>query len=194
MSAAHLLVVDDSMAIRKMLQQALSAFSVETATTAADALERAGRRPPDLLLLDETLPDRTTADVLSALAAAPATATVRVVVLADRVNDAVRARFADRPAVVGVLGKAELHDPETVSAAIAAGLSARKPAAPMKIAATDRFRRTEEFAERLAAAPPAAGDLPVLHAVRGRRTAAEIAAAAGTAEPDAFAALRRCSR
>lgn len=55
---ARILVVDDDVAIRRLLQRVLSreGYTVETAGDGAKALSRIQEAPPDLLLLDLMMP------------------------------------------------------------------------------------------------------------------------------------------
>ena len=59
MSTAHILVVDDEIDIRELLQEILSeeGYSVSTAADAAAAREQRARREPDLVLLDIWMPE-----------------------------------------------------------------------------------------------------------------------------------------
>jgi len=65
MDKRRLLVVEDEEAIRSPLAEALASegFDVETAASAAQALETAERTDPDLVLLDLMLPDGSGFDV-----------------------------------------------------------------------------------------------------------------------------------
>jgi two-component system OmpR family response regulator len=56
---ANLLVVEDDPMLRELLSASLrfSGFTVSAVATGADALDTAGRRPPDLVVLDVMLPD-----------------------------------------------------------------------------------------------------------------------------------------
>ena len=57
---AHVLVVDDEVAIRRFLRVSLKTqnYSVSEAATGSQALDSIRREPPDLLILDLGLPDR----------------------------------------------------------------------------------------------------------------------------------------
>ncbi len=59
MSAAHILVVDDEIDIRELLQEILSeeGYSVSMAADAAQARQQRAARQPDLVLLDIWMPD-----------------------------------------------------------------------------------------------------------------------------------------
>ena len=69
MSAPRVLVVDDEPQIRRSLRVALRAngYDVEEAVTGEDALEQAASRPPDLVILDLSLPDIDGVQVCTAL-------------------------------------------------------------------------------------------------------------------------------
>jgi two-component system, OmpR family, KDP operon response regulator KdpE len=64
-SGARVLVVDDEPQILRALQLKLRAagYVVETATTAQEALMKAGMRPPEAIVLDLLLPDGSGTDV-----------------------------------------------------------------------------------------------------------------------------------
>jgi two-component system KDP operon response regulator KdpE len=64
-SGARILVVDDEPQILRALQMKLRAagYAVDTATTAHEALMKAGMRPPDAVVLDLLLPDGSGTDV-----------------------------------------------------------------------------------------------------------------------------------
>ena len=65
MSGARILVVDDEPQILRALQMKLRAagYAVDTATTAQEALMKAGMRPPEAVVLDLLLPDGSGTDV-----------------------------------------------------------------------------------------------------------------------------------
>jgi two-component system KDP operon response regulator KdpE len=65
MTAARVLVVDDESQILRALQLKLRAagYAVETAATADEALMKAAMRPPEAIILDLVLPDRSGTDV-----------------------------------------------------------------------------------------------------------------------------------
>ncbi|MGC2635168.1 MAG: response regulator transcription factor [Candidatus Cybelea sp.] len=71
MDRKRVLVVDDEPEIADVLRAYLvrEGLSVETCGTAADALALLGREPPDILVLDVTLPDGSGLDVLRAACA-----------------------------------------------------------------------------------------------------------------------------
>jgi two-component system KDP operon response regulator KdpE len=65
MNTPRVLVVDDELQILRALQMKLrgAGYAVETATTAKEALMKAGMRPPDAIVLDLLLPDGRGTDV-----------------------------------------------------------------------------------------------------------------------------------
>lgn len=65
MTGTRVLVVDDEPQILRALQMKLrgAGYSVETATTAKEALMKAGMRPPEAIVLDLLLPDGRGTDV-----------------------------------------------------------------------------------------------------------------------------------
>ena len=69
MNKAEILVVDDEPAIRKLLRITLenNGYSVREADNGRDGLLMAANHPPDLVLLDIGLPDRSGLDVLKDL-------------------------------------------------------------------------------------------------------------------------------
>lgn len=69
MSKDKILVVDDEAAIRKLLEITLQThdYAVAHAITAREALAMAASHPPDLILLDIGLPDRSGQDLLKDL-------------------------------------------------------------------------------------------------------------------------------
>ena len=81
--SARILVIDDDDYVRRLLRRLLSpvGYTVEEAATADDGLARVRTDPPDLVLLDLHLPDRSGHDVLEAIRADPATRLLPVVML-----------------------------------------------------------------------------------------------------------------
>jgi two-component system, cell cycle response regulator DivK len=77
------LIVDDDDRNLKLARDVLLADGVRTleATTGAEALDRASRDRPDVILLDLRLPDMSGFDVLRELASREATAEIPVVAL-----------------------------------------------------------------------------------------------------------------
>ena len=68
----RILVIDDDPAVISLLKRGLSyeGFAVETASSGHEGLERARERPPDLVILDVTMPGLSGFEVLEQLRAA----------------------------------------------------------------------------------------------------------------------------
>jgi DNA-binding response OmpR family regulator len=83
---ARVLVVDDDADISASLEASLSiaGYDVVTAATGAEALAEVRRRCPDLVLLDQMLPDLDGAEVCRRLRAAPETRRVPIMFLSAR--------------------------------------------------------------------------------------------------------------
>ncbi|HEX6371895.1 MAG TPA: response regulator [Longimicrobium sp.] len=86
------LLVEDSDAIRDAFTILLedAGYTVLGAATGAEALRLAGERVPELVLLDMGLPDMTGLEVVRRLKAAPQTASIAVVALTGRDEEADR--------------------------------------------------------------------------------------------------------
>jgi len=86
MDTARILVVDDQPNIVDMLRTVLAfhGFTVDTAATAAGALEQAARHRPDLVLLDVMLPDADGFDILLRMRQHPALKHIPVVMLTGK--------------------------------------------------------------------------------------------------------------
>ncbi|WP_203685892.1 response regulator transcription factor [Streptomyces sp. SID14515] len=102
-SGGNLLVVDDEQTVRELLPTALryAGFTVDTAATGEQALDRAAQHPPDLVLLDVMLPDMDGFEVIRRLREQPNAATT------DRLGPVpvifLTAREATRDKVNGLL-------------------------------------------------------------------------------------------
>ena len=75
--ASRVLVIDDSMTVRRMVQLTLPDFRVTAEASGQSGLAAARREPPQLVLLADTLPD-TTAAALCAASVAPNRSPARV--------------------------------------------------------------------------------------------------------------------
>lgn len=102
----HVIVVDDSALIRQVVQLGLSGtgWRVTLASSGAEALELAGREPPDAIILDVEMPDLDGPGTLSALRAAECTRDVPVVFLTGTAEEDDVRRLRDLGAT-GVIGK-----------------------------------------------------------------------------------------
>ena len=102
-----ILVVDDDPDIRHIASLALGrlgGFEVKVAANAEEALASAAARPPDLVLLDVTMPGTDGPATLRAMRALPAMVRVPVVFFTATSNDADIARLCALGAV-GVIAK-----------------------------------------------------------------------------------------
>ena len=91
---ARLLVVDDDRDINESLQEALrmAGYQVTGVLTGADALAEVRRHCPDLVLLDQMLPDIDGSEVCRALRASPDTRRVPIMFLTARSGESERVR------------------------------------------------------------------------------------------------------
>ncbi|MGZ3428934.1 MAG: response regulator transcription factor [Polyangia bacterium] len=87
-----ILVVDDDADLRRLLERELQAagYRVAQAGSGAEAIERARRHLPTLVLLDMNLPDLDGVEVLRRLKSSPVTARVAVVLVSGRCSEADR--------------------------------------------------------------------------------------------------------
>ncbi len=102
MTPPHILVADDTPALREALAEMLSLLGYTT-TVAADgaaALAQAQMTPPDLIILDHLSPPMDGFAVLDALQADPALQTIPVIFVT-----ATPQAIPRRPGVAAVLGK-----------------------------------------------------------------------------------------
>ena len=90
----RILVVDDDDGVRSLLEHLLSAagYAVEPFSTAEEALARLRAEPPDLVLLDLHLPDRSGQEVLEQIREEPVTRLLPVIMLTGASSQAERMR------------------------------------------------------------------------------------------------------
>ena len=88
----RILVIDDDPAVTSLLKRGLSyeGFAVETAPCGHEGLERARERPPDLVILDVTMPGLNGFEVLERLRAADEELPVLMLTARDAPVDQVR--------------------------------------------------------------------------------------------------------
>jgi putative two-component system response regulator len=93
-ASARILIVDDDVQVRGVLRLLLSTagYAVEELSTASDALHRIREEPPDLVLLDLNLPDRSGHEVLESVRSDPATRLLPVVMITGAASSAERMR------------------------------------------------------------------------------------------------------
>src|SRR5436190_694380 len=91
------LVVDDSLSVRKVVEKALTGRGVEvlSAATGTEAMERIERERPDIVVCDVILPDKDGYKVCEFVRAHPAVARIPVLLISGVVNSTVLARAAE---------------------------------------------------------------------------------------------------
>ena len=106
MEPARILVVDDSLTIRRALEFILKprGYALEFASDGREALDHASSFHPDLVLLDYVLPDMRGPDVCSALAAIPSTAQTPVILVSAK-GASIRQAYQDAQNVVSYITK-----------------------------------------------------------------------------------------
>jgi CheY-like chemotaxis protein len=173
MSPPRILVVDDSLTIRRALEFILKphGYALEFAADGRDALNRASSFAPDLVLLDYVLPDMRGPDVCAALAVMPVTANTPVILVSAK-GASIRQAYQDAQNVVSYITKP--FKPEVVSAVVANALARLRAHAPAATPAPE-------------SASPAAGDSD--HATRLPAVAA--AAPTPATVEETFSALLR---
>jgi CheY-like chemotaxis protein/HPt (histidine-containing phosphotransfer) domain-containing protein len=97
MTNAKVLVVDDSLSLRKVVEKALAGRSVEvlSAASGAEAIERIERDCPDIVVCDVILPDKDGYQICQFVRAHPAMGKTPVLLISDVVNSTVLARAAE---------------------------------------------------------------------------------------------------
>jgi CheY-like chemotaxis protein len=101
------LVVDDEPDIREIARLALerlAGWTVSTASSGREALEKAATEQPEVILLDVMMPEIDGRETARQLAANPATSAIPVILLTAKAMTTERAQLAAEP-VVGVLTK-----------------------------------------------------------------------------------------
>jgi CheY-like chemotaxis protein/predicted regulator of Ras-like GTPase activity (Roadblock/LC7/MglB family) len=93
---AKVLVVDDSLSVRKVVERALVGRQIEVvcAATGDEALERIEREEPDVVVCDVVMPDRDGYEICDFVKRHPRLSRTPVLLMSGIVNDDVRARAA----------------------------------------------------------------------------------------------------
>jgi len=93
---AKVLVVDDSLSVRKVVERALIGRQIEVvcAATGSEALERIERDEPDVVVCDVVMPDRDGYEICDFVKRHPRLAGTPVLLMSGIVNDEVRERAA----------------------------------------------------------------------------------------------------
>lgn len=91
------LVVDDSLSVRKVVEKALEGRGLEvlSAASGAEAIERIERDRPDVVICDVVLPDKDGYQVCHFVRTHPAMGRTPVLLISGMVNDTVRKRAAE---------------------------------------------------------------------------------------------------
>lgn len=91
------LVVDDSLSVRKVVEKALAGRSVQvlSAATGTEAIERIEQERPDIVVCDVILPDKDGYQVCEFVRAHPAVGRIPVLLISGVVNSTVLARAAE---------------------------------------------------------------------------------------------------
>ena len=102
----HVLVVDDEPLILEVAALSLetAGWTVSTAASGAEALERAATDVPDAILMDVMMPEMDGPTACRLLAADPRTAHIPVILLTAKVQRPGESRWDELP-IQGVLGK-----------------------------------------------------------------------------------------
>jgi CheY-like chemotaxis protein/predicted regulator of Ras-like GTPase activity (Roadblock/LC7/MglB family) len=93
---AKVLVVDDSLSVRKVVERALLGRQIEVvcAATGTEALERIEREAPDVVVCDVVMPDRDGYEICEFVKRHPRLGQTPVLLMSGIVNDEVRERAA----------------------------------------------------------------------------------------------------
>jgi CheY-like chemotaxis protein/predicted regulator of Ras-like GTPase activity (Roadblock/LC7/MglB family) len=93
---AKVLVVDDSLSVRKVVERALVGRQIEVvcAATGSEALERIERDEPDVVVCDVVMPDKDGYEICDFVKRHPRLGRTPVLLMSGIVNDDVRARAA----------------------------------------------------------------------------------------------------
>ena len=103
---SKVLVVDDSLSVRKVVERALAGRQIEVvcAASGSEAIERLERDAPDVVVCDVVMPDRDGYEICEFIKRHPRLAHTPVLLMSGVVNDEVRERAA-RVQSAGILAK-----------------------------------------------------------------------------------------
>src|SRR4030095_2922501 len=96
------LVIDDDEIVRYLIRQRLEQFDIAEAATGEEGLDRARSAPPDLIVLDLTMPGMPGSDVLAGLGGDSGTREIPVVVLTGAELDELERRALEARAAAVV--------------------------------------------------------------------------------------------
>jgi len=125
MSGQRILIVDDSLTIRKLAERVLvrAGFRTEPAETMGSALKKVPTFKPDLILLDYILPDGHGTDVCRILLKKPETASIPILLISAKGAD-IRKLYLDLPNVVDFVTKP--FTPAVLTSVVSHVLSSRR--------------------------------------------------------------------
>jgi len=156
---AKVLVVDDSLSVRKVVERALLAREMEVvcAATGSEALERFERDEPDVVLCDVLMPDKDGYEICEFVKRHPRLGATPVLLMSGIVNDEVRERAA-RVKSADVLSKPFAAEEllRRLDALLAMGAPPAAPLPPTPVALNGN-RHVESPAIPTPPPPPAAG-------------------------------------
>src|SRR5438093_6781007 len=103
---SKVLVVDDSLSVRKVVERALAGRQIEVvcAASGSEAIERLERDAPDVVVCDVVMPDRDGYEICEFIKRHPRLSHTPVLLMSGIVNDEVRERAA-RAQSAGILAK-----------------------------------------------------------------------------------------
>jgi len=103
---SKVLVVDDSLSVRKVVERALAGRQIEVvcAASGSEAIERLERDAPDVVVCDVVMPDRDGYEICEFIKRHPRLSHTPVLLMSGIVNDEVRERAA-RVQSAGILAK-----------------------------------------------------------------------------------------
>ncbi|MBY0274500.1 response regulator, partial [Candidatus Binatia bacterium] len=141
MNGSRILVVDDSLTIRRALELILKplGYELDFAADGAQALERATAFVPDLILLDYVLPDMRAPDVCAALAATPSTAFTPIILVSAK-GASIRQAYQDASNVVSYITKP--FKPQVVASVVQNALARARAGAAAAHGAAAAMRPT----------------------------------------------------
>ena len=174
------LVVDDSLSVRKVVERALEARSIQviTAASGAEAIARIERDAPDLVICDVIMPDKDGYEICEFVKSHPDFSKIPVLLISGIVNgtvleraakvqsdDVMRKPFAAEELVRKIDSFLSPGGPRTPLLAAATGAAERAdPTAPSLSSLTGLPTRAQDPVPEASAVPPA----PDLKAVLGR--------------------------
>ena len=154
---AKVLVVDDSLSVRKVVERALLGRQIEVvcAATGSEALERLEHEAPDVVVCDVVMPDRDGYEICEYVKRHPRLGQTPVLLMSGIVNDEVRERAA-RVQSADVLSKPFAADDllRKLDALLAA--AAHETAPPPPVSAPALSGTNGHAAPPVVPAPPAA--------------------------------------